>query len=68
MMSSSSGLADSAHTDRTEKHTTYSILDYGAGPMVWVDLEMTGLNSKVDKIMEIAVSFPRFSYGLFFVS
>lgn len=30
-------------------------LDYDAGPLVWIDLEMTGLNPKVDKIMEIAV-------------
>jgi len=30
-------------------------LDFDAGPLVWIDLEMTGLNPKVDKIMEIAV-------------
>lgn len=30
-------------------------LDYDAGPLVWIDLEMTGLNTKTDKIMEIAV-------------
>lgn len=60
MVSSSSSSVDRAHNNRNENITTRSILDYDAGPMVWVDLEMTGLNPKVDKIMEIAVSSPRF--------
>ena len=30
-------------------------LTYEDGPLVWVDLEMTGLDPKRDKIMEIAV-------------
>ncbi|KAI5123818.1 hypothetical protein M0805_009110 [Coniferiporia weirii] len=30
-------------------------LDFHSGPLVWIDLEMTGLDPKVDKIMEIAV-------------
>ncbi|KIK69057.1 hypothetical protein GYMLUDRAFT_214009 [Collybiopsis luxurians FD-317 M1] len=30
-------------------------LEAEAGPMVWIDCEMTGLNPKKDKIMEIAV-------------
>ena len=28
-----------------------------SGPLVWVDCEMTGLNPRVDKILEIAVTF-----------
>ncbi|PPQ75072.1 hypothetical protein CVT26_011815 [Gymnopilus dilepis] len=30
-------------------------LDFSAGPLVWIDCEMTGLDHKKDKIMEIAV-------------
>ncbi|EIN06734.1 ribonuclease H-like protein [Punctularia strigosozonata HHB-11173 SS5] len=30
-------------------------MDFKAGPMVWIDCEMTGLDPKKDKIMEIAV-------------
>jgi DNA polymerase III epsilon subunit-like protein len=30
-------------------------LTYEDGPLVWVDCEMTGLNPKKDKILEIAV-------------
>lgn len=30
-------------------------LDFHAGPLVWVDCEMTGLNPRKDKILEIAV-------------
>ncbi|KAI0041349.1 ribonuclease H-like protein [Auriscalpium vulgare] len=30
-------------------------LDFYAGPIVWVDCEMTGLNPDTDKILEIAV-------------
>ena len=35
--------------------STQKVLDSDDGPLVWIDLEMTGLNPKVDKIMEIAV-------------
>ena len=31
-------------------------LDYGSGPLVWIDCEMTGLDPSKDKILEIAVS------------
>ena len=31
------------------------VLNEDAGPLVWIDLEMTGLNVKKDEIMEIAV-------------
>jgi len=31
------------------------ILDFYAGPLVWIDCEMTGLNPRKDKILEIAV-------------
>lgn len=31
-------------------------LDFHAGPLVWVDCEMTGLDPRKDKILEIAVS------------
>lgn len=30
-------------------------LDSSAGPLVWIDCEMTGLNPRTDKILEIAV-------------
>ena len=30
-------------------------LDYEAGPLVWVDCEMTGLDLQADKLLEIAV-------------
>ncbi|KAJ3547166.1 hypothetical protein NM688_g5431 [Phlebia brevispora] len=30
-------------------------LDFASGPLVWIDCEMTGLNPKTDKILEIAV-------------
>ncbi|EKM53426.1 uncharacterized protein PHACADRAFT_259806 [Phanerochaete carnosa HHB-10118-sp] len=30
-------------------------LNFAAGPLVWVDCEMTGLNHKTDRIIEIAV-------------
>ncbi|OCH89870.1 ribonuclease H-like protein [Obba rivulosa] len=30
-------------------------LDFRAGPLVWIDCEMTGLNPQTDKILEIAV-------------
>ena len=43
------------------RHRTYFMdsrqpLDLAAGPLVWIDCEMTGLDPKVDKILEIAVS------------
>ncbi|TDL23047.1 ribonuclease H-like protein [Rickenella mellea] len=31
------------------------ILDFEAGPLVWIDCEMTGLDHRKDKILEIAV-------------
>ena len=31
------------------------VLDFRDGPLVWVDCEMTGLNPRKDKILEIAV-------------
>lgn len=31
-------------------------LNFQAGPLVWIDCEMTGLNPKHDKLLEIAVS------------
>jgi oligoribonuclease (3'-5' exoribonuclease) len=31
-------------------------LDFNSGPMVWIDCEMTGLDPRRDKILEIAVS------------
>lgn len=30
-------------------------LDFYAGPLVWIDCEMTGLDPRKDKILEIAV-------------
>ena len=30
-------------------------LDFAAGPLVWIDCEMTGLNPQTDQILEIAV-------------
>ncbi|KAI6168712.1 ribonuclease H-like domain-containing protein [Pisolithus thermaeus] len=35
--------------------TTPVPLNFQAGPIVWVDCEMTGLDSKKDKLLEIAV-------------
>lgn len=32
-------------------------LNFHAGPMVWIDCEMTGLEPRKDKIIEIAVRF-----------
>jgi len=34
-------------------------LDFYAGPLVWIDCEMTGLDPRKDKILEIAVSHVR---------
>lgn len=36
----------------------YSALDYADGPLVWIDCEMTGLNPRTNKILEIAVRAP----------
>ncbi|KAF8996055.1 ribonuclease H-like domain-containing protein [Cyathus striatus] len=36
-------------------NTTTGALDFAAGPLVWIDCEMTGLDPKKDKIIEIAV-------------
>ena len=32
-------------------------LNFHAGPLVWIDCEMTGLDPKHDKLLEIAVSW-----------
>ena len=31
-------------------------LTFASGPLVWIDCEMTGLDPRTDKILEIAVS------------
>ncbi|KAI8973996.1 ribonuclease H-like protein [Trametes punicea] len=36
-------------------HMEAKPLDWNAGPLVWIDCEMTGLDPRTDKIMEIAV-------------
>jgi DNA polymerase III epsilon subunit-like protein len=36
-------------------------LDFVAGPLVWIDCEMTGLNPRKHKILEIAVRFLSYS-------
>jgi Exonuclease len=36
--------------------SSYGYLTYHDGPLVWIDCEMTGLDYKTDKILEIAVS------------
>ncbi|KAF5383405.1 hypothetical protein D9757_006123 [Collybiopsis confluens] len=38
-----------------QRMATKKALDAAAGPMVWIDCEMTGLDPKKDKILEIAV-------------
>ena len=35
---------------------SYGHLTYYDGPLVWIDCEMTGLDYKTDRILEIAVS------------
>jgi len=40
------------------KHKRYMAgrtLDFHAGPLVWIDCEMTGLDPRNNKILEIAV-------------
>jgi hypothetical protein len=32
-------------------------MNFNDGPLVWIDCEMTGLNFRKDKLLEIAVSF-----------
>lgn len=34
---------------------SFKPLDFYSGPLVWIDCEMTGLNPRTDKILEIAV-------------
>lgn len=41
--------------EETSTNVPTRILDADAGPLVWIDLEMTGLDPKKDEIMEIAV-------------
>ena len=36
--------------------TSSGLLTYYDGPIVWIDCEMTGLDYKTDRILEIAVS------------
>ena len=40
---------------RITESTTKTVLDVDDGPLVWIDCEMTGLDPRSDKIMEIAV-------------
>ncbi|GKV01191.1 hypothetical protein SLEP1_g13766 [Rubroshorea leprosula] len=50
------GSSDAVHAKRENKSQQSSILpvkDYKL-PLVWIDLEMTGLNVEVDRILEIA--------------
>ncbi|KLO15076.1 hypothetical protein SCHPADRAFT_279246 [Schizopora paradoxa] len=51
----STGGGSSSVVDRLEMASESTVLKFENGPLVWVDLEMTGLDPKVDKIMEIAV-------------
>lgn len=39
-----------------------SAMSASAGPLVWIDCEMTGLNPRTDKILEIAVCVTSFLY------
>ncbi|TCD64551.1 hypothetical protein EIP91_003908, partial [Steccherinum ochraceum] len=41
--------------ENTSTFKSTSVLDLAAGPLVWIDCEMTGLNPRTDKILEIAV-------------
>jgi DNA polymerase III epsilon subunit-like protein len=43
-------------TRRTLHTAMQKPLDFYAGPLVWIDCEMTGLDPRKDKILEIAVS------------
>ncbi len=40
---------------RTFRRMEQKTLDWAAGPLVWIDCEMTGLNPRKDKLLEIAV-------------
>lgn len=44
----------SVRRHRGTMNTRTRPLDFYAGPLVWVDCEMTGLNYRKDKIIEIA--------------
>ncbi|KAH8115246.1 ribonuclease H-like protein [Phellopilus nigrolimitatus] len=61
---SSPGARSSRTRWSADAHPSSQVLDAGSGPLVWIDLEMTGLNPKVDKIMEIAVLITDGSLGL----
>ncbi|KAF4563268.1 hypothetical protein EYR40_007016 [Pleurotus pulmonarius] len=39
----------------TQHQSQHRPLDFYSGPLVWIDCEMTGLNPRKDKIIEIAV-------------
>ena len=43
-------------TWRTLYTAMQKTLDFHAGPLVWIDCEMTGLDPRKDRILEIAVS------------
>lgn len=49
---------NASRTVRTYQ-TRMTPLDWDSGPLVWIDCEMTGLNTKQDQIIEIAVGFSR---------
>lgn len=40
-------------------------LGFHAGPLVWIDCEMTGLDPKRDKILEIAVRLPHYLVAVY---
>jgi hypothetical protein len=43
------------HRRAVQRQMALKPLDFYAGPLVWIDCEMTGLNPRKDKILEIAV-------------
>lgn len=42
--------------DLSLSHNMSTHLTFYDGPLVWIDCEMTGLDYKTDRILEIAVS------------
>ena len=49
------GLSPAARTLVYSLQPPTRVLDAAAGPLVWIDLEMTGLDPRADRIMEVAV-------------
>ncbi|KAJ2928289.1 hypothetical protein H1R20_g8797, partial [Candolleomyces eurysporus] len=47
--------------------TSRKPLGFKSGPMVWIDLEMSGLNPRTDKILEIAASYQIVDEGLQYI-